>query len=82
MPANGSKNHQVEYQECIDELHEIYLKYEHSHDIIIGGDINEDLNKYKPNSLSNFSHFIFPFGFGVFKLSSLLYSHLKDMLIG
>jgi hypothetical protein len=24
MPANGSKNHQVEYQECIDELHEIY----------------------------------------------------------
>jgi exonuclease III len=23
MPANGSKTHQVEYQECIDELHEI-----------------------------------------------------------
>ena len=50
MPANGSKNHQVEYQDCIDELHEIYLKYEHSHDIIIGGDINEDLNKHKPNN--------------------------------
>ena len=50
MPANGSKNHQVEYQECIDELHEIYLKYEHSHDIIIGGDINEVLNKHKPNN--------------------------------
>ena len=51
MPANGSKNHQVEYQECIDELHEKYLKYEHSHEIIIGGDINEDLNKYKPKGL-------------------------------
>jgi exonuclease III len=49
MPANGSKN-QVEYQECIDELHEIYLKYDHTHDIIIGGDINEDLNKHKPNN--------------------------------
>ena len=23
MPVNGSKSHQVEYQECIDELHEI-----------------------------------------------------------
>ena len=26
------------------------MKYEHSHDIIIGGDINEDLNKHKPNN--------------------------------
>jgi hypothetical protein len=32
--------------------------------------------------IAHFSHLIFPFGFGVFKLSSLLYSHLKDMLIG
>ena len=50
MPSNGSRNHQIEYQECIDEIREIYLKYEHSHDIVIGGDINEDLNKYKPNN--------------------------------
>jgi hypothetical protein len=26
------------------------MKYEHSHEIIIGGDIKEDLNKHKPNN--------------------------------
>ena len=50
LPAVGSKNHQVEYHECIDELYEIYQKYSNSHDIILGGDINEDLNDYKPNN--------------------------------
>jgi hypothetical protein len=50
LPAVGSKNHQVEYHECIDELYEIYQKYSNSHDIILGGDINEDLNNYKPNN--------------------------------
>ena len=50
LPAVGSKNHPIEYQECIDELYEIYQKYSNSYDIILGGDINEDLNDYKPNN--------------------------------
>ena len=50
LPTVGSKNHQVEYHECIDELYEIYQTYSNSHAIILAGDINEDLNDYKPNN--------------------------------
>ena len=50
MPANGSRDHHIEYHECVDELREIVLKYERTHNIIIGGDINEDLNKSKANN--------------------------------
>lgn len=44
LPAKGSKNHELEYQECIDQLYELCQKYQESHKIIIGGDMNEDLN--------------------------------------
>jgi hypothetical protein len=49
MPAKGSKNHQIEYHDCVDQLYELYQKYKDSHTIIIGGDMNEDLN----NPISN-----------------------------
>jgi exonuclease III len=42
MPAKGSKNHQIEYHDCVDQLYELYQKYRDSHTIIIGGDMNED----------------------------------------
>ncbi|VDI05537.1 Hypothetical predicted protein [Mytilus galloprovincialis] len=44
LPAKGSKNHQAEYQDVIDQLYELYQKYNETHKIIIGGDLNEDLN--------------------------------------
>ena len=43
--AKGSKNHLTEYQEAIDQLYELHQKYNETHKIIIGGDINEDLNE-------------------------------------
>jgi exonuclease III len=49
LPAKGSKNHQIEYQDCVDQLYELYQKYMDSHTIVIGGDMNEDLN----NPISN-----------------------------
>jgi exonuclease III len=43
MPAKGSKNHQIEYHDCVDQfLYELYQKNRDSHTIIIGGDMNED----------------------------------------
>ena len=48
MSAKGSKNHQIEYHDCVDQLYELYQKYSDSHTIIIGGDMNEDL--YNPIS--------------------------------
>jgi hypothetical protein len=40
-----SKNHLTEYQEAIDQLYELHQKYNETHKIILGGDINEDLNE-------------------------------------
>ena len=34
-----------EYKDSIDQLHEIRIKYKTTHDMLIGGDLNEDLNK-------------------------------------
>ena len=43
LPAKGSKNHLTEYQEAIDQLYELHQKYNETHKIIIGGDINEQV---------------------------------------
>lgn len=45
LPAKGGKNHTIEYQDTIDQLYELYQTYKYTHKIIIGGDINEDLNE-------------------------------------
>jgi hypothetical protein len=39
----GSLNSQNEFQECIDQLHEIMSTYEQTHQVIIGGDFNEEI---------------------------------------
>ncbi|CAG2194880.1 unnamed protein product [Mytilus edulis] len=44
MPRGyGSTNSQTEFQECIDLLNEILTTYELTHQIIIGGDFNEEI---------------------------------------
>ena len=53
LPAKGSKYHLVEYQETIDQMCELYQKYEGIHKIIIGGDINEDLNEKQVQNATN-----------------------------
>ena len=45
LPAKVCKDHIVEYQETIDQLFESIQKYNSTHQILIGGDINEDLNQ-------------------------------------
>jgi hypothetical protein len=43
-----------EFQECIDELYELFQKYGNTHKIVIGRDINEDLNKAANNKRSKY----------------------------
>ncbi|VDI02141.1 Hypothetical predicted protein [Mytilus galloprovincialis] len=43
LPCKGSTNSQTEFQECIDLLNEILATYELTHQIIIGGDFNEEI---------------------------------------
>jgi hypothetical protein len=35
--------------DCNDQLYEIFQKFKDTHDILIGGDLNEDLNKSSPD---------------------------------
>ena len=46
LPAVGSRNHEDEYKDAIDQLYEILQKYQNTHEIMIGGDLNEDLANY------------------------------------
>ena len=43
LPAIGGKDHISEFQETVDQLYELHQKYIETHQIIIGGDLNEDL---------------------------------------
>ena len=49
LPSKGSHDYIDEFYDCIDQLYEIYQKYQGTHKIIIGGDLNEDLNNEKTN---------------------------------
>ena len=44
MSATGSMEHQEESYDTIDQLYEIWQKFHSSHQIVIRGDLNEDLN--------------------------------------
>ncbi|CAC5411732.1 unnamed protein product [Mytilus coruscus] len=43
LPCKGPTNSTQELLECIDELNEIVCTYSNTHQIIIGGDFNEDI---------------------------------------
>ena len=49
LPSKRSHDYVDEFYDCIDQLYEIYQKYQGTHKIIIGGDLNEDLNNEKTN---------------------------------
>jgi len=43
LPTKGYSNSLQSFQEVIDQLYEIIQKFQVTHDIILGGDVNEDL---------------------------------------
>ena len=55
MPTRGNTDSTIKFQDCVDQIHEIYQKYNQTHDIIIGGDLNEDLsNKDSKNQRKDY----------------------------
>jgi len=60
FPCNGYSSSKEDFCACIDELFEIVTKYSPTHDVIIGADLNEDLNKpcsgQRRKHLQNFIH--------------------------
>ncbi|CAC5413930.1 unnamed protein product [Mytilus coruscus] len=47
LPSTGSRDHYEEFIDTIDQLNEIVLKYQDTHYMIIGGDLNEDLREHQ-----------------------------------
>ena len=40
LPARGTSANEMLLAECLDELHEIFVKYSLSHTLVVGGDFN------------------------------------------
>ena len=45
LPSKVENDRYEEYSECIDQIFEIIQKYQNSHEIVIGGDFNENISK-------------------------------------
>jgi endonuclease/exonuclease/phosphatase family metal-dependent hydrolase len=45
LPTKVENDRYEEYSECIDQIFEIIQMYQNSHEIVIGGDFNEDISK-------------------------------------
>ena len=43
MPCRGLSDNVEDYNDCLDQLREILLKFSCSHTILLGGDMNEDM---------------------------------------
>ena len=50
LPATGGKENITEFCETVDQMYEICQKYQKTHHIIFGGDLNEDLGNASKNS--------------------------------
>ena len=57
LPTKGCHDLDT-FKDCVDQLHVIVQKYNQTHDILIGGDINEDLSK---NQTDNRSRYLYKF---------------------
>ena len=56
MPCNGEKDNYQLFTESIDQLQEIIYTYQKSHDIIIGGDFNENALSRNSSKRSEYLH--------------------------
>jgi hypothetical protein len=43
ITQKSSDSHYANFKECVDILHKIFETYENTHQIIIGGDFNENI---------------------------------------
>ena len=54
LPTTGGRDSLMEFQECVDQISEITEKYCQTHDILLGGDLNEDLDKNDPTKRTKY----------------------------
>ncbi|MEW8548792.1 MAG: endonuclease/exonuclease/phosphatase family protein, partial [Candidatus Thiodiazotropha sp.] len=56
MPCNGEKDSYHAYVDCIEQIHELILRFQSTHDIIIGGDFNENALEKNGSKRSQIFH--------------------------
>ncbi|MES9904479.1 MAG: reverse transcriptase domain-containing protein [Sedimenticola sp.] len=56
MPCRGSKDNYLDFQDCIAQIHEIIQTFQHTHRILIGGDLNESALTIADNRRSRCLH--------------------------
>jgi exonuclease III len=49
LPSRGRKNTIQSYNEALDTLREVMMKYKDTHIVIIGGDMNGSIYRAPPN---------------------------------
>ena len=45
LPARGLAENEILFEECLYELHEIFIKYSPTHTFVFGGDFNASLHR-------------------------------------
>lgn len=59
MPCNGEKDNYYSFVECIEQLQELINTFQRTHEILIGGDFNENaVNKTNSKRSTSFHQFI------------------------
>ena len=56
VPCKGYSTSASDFFKCVDELFEIVSKYANTHNILIGTDLNEDLNIVNSDKRSTYIH--------------------------
>ena len=53
LPTRVENDRFEEFSDCLDQLYEIIQNFETTHEIIVGGDFNEDFSKYNNSRRAN-----------------------------
>jgi hypothetical protein len=53
LPTRVENDRFEEFSDCLDQLYEIIQNFETTHEIIVGGDFNEDISKYNNSRRAN-----------------------------
>ena len=58
MPCKGASDNYEAFSECLDQLNEIVSKYGNTHDVVLGGDFNEEISQGSPRRSTLLSEFL------------------------
>ena len=58
MPCKGVSLNYEAFLDCLDQLNEILIKYDDTHDVVLGGDFNEELMQGSSRRSASLNEFL------------------------